>query len=111
MGSVIGGGAEILGNAKCCDGEALAIYRLVQEGLTNASRHSGASQIEISIDYLVPGHLRIGLADNGQGALAAIKPGMGLLGLAERFRLLGGSLKFGARDLGGFALEGRLKLT
>ena len=70
--------------------------RIVQEAITNAVRHSGASRIDVSITYDRDA-LRLAVRDDGRGfdadgALRAAEPHFGLLGMRERAMALGGTL-------------------
>jgi signal transduction histidine kinase len=90
----------------------LTAYRIVQEGLTNVLRHSGAVRAEVTVTYDDAG-VDIGVSDSGRGArsrdsAAVTSGGHGLVGLRERTRLLGGRLDYGPRDGVGFALEAHL---
>lgn len=69
---------------------AIAIYRIVQECLTNVTRHAHASQVDIRIG--IEGDMvRIDVADNGRGFNTAELPsGFGLAGMRERVEGLGG---------------------
>lgn len=72
---------------------ATAVFRIVQESLTNVAKHAGASQVSVSLGQ-VPGGVRLLVQDDGCGfsAIAQRKPqSMGLMGLRERAQLLGGS--------------------
>jgi signal transduction histidine kinase len=66
------------------------LYRAAQEGLTNACRHSGASEIRLSVAYDEQG-ARMHVADNGCGC-GPVEEGFGLAGLRERIRLARGSV-------------------
>ncbi|GGW13513.1 hypothetical protein GCM10018980_70740 [Streptomyces capoamus] len=68
----------------------LVLYRAAQEGLTNACRHSGATQVRVDVAYEEHGAL-LRVADNGRG-LGTAGEGFGLAGLRERLRLAGGSV-------------------
>jgi two-component system sensor histidine kinase UhpB len=74
----------------------LTAYRVAQEGLNNALRHSGASRIEISLGHQGD-RLFVQVLDNGQGLagdpLASSR--YGLRGLRERVRALGGEMTLG----------------
>jgi len=71
----------------------LAVYRIVQEALTNTQRHSGASTVEVNVQYR-PDRLEITVRDNGHGANAGeVTPGHGLVGMRERAALYGGRLE------------------
>jgi signal transduction histidine kinase len=72
----------------------LAIYRTVQEALTNVLRHSAADNVEISLAY-EDGETRLVVQDHGRGApviVGASGSGYGLTGMRERAELLGGRL-------------------
>lgn len=73
------------------------IYRLVQEGLQNASRHSGASNIQVDVRRS-GAMVTIRVRDDGQGFDTATKRGLGLLGAAERLALLNGRLQIESVD-------------
>lgn len=83
-----------------------AIYRLAQEALTNAVRHA-RSATHVGIDVRREGDVvRLRIADDGRTdpGLRA-EPGFGLLGMAERAHLLGGSLSAGPGPEGGWVVE------
>lgn len=83
-----------------------ALYRLAQESLTNAVRHA-RSATRVEIDVRREGDVvRLRVSDDGKsGAGPAPEPGFGLLGMAERAQLLGGSLSAGPRPEGGWVVE------
>ncbi len=91
------------------DSASLAAYRIVQEGLTNAYRHAGASRIEVTIDN-VERALRVRVQDNGSGMGASpddvMRPGvgLGLRGMEERLAALGGALRIEQPAGGGMRL-------
>ena len=68
-------------------------YRIVQEALANAAHHSGAAQAQVSVTSR-PERLTVVVADEGRGFDPAEIPesGIGLAGMLERSRLLGGQL-------------------
>ena len=73
-----------------------ALYRIIQEGMTNAVRHGHATEVEIHITR--DGDLvTVNLRDNGLGC-AEWKAGFGLRHMEERLGLLGGSMACGNRD-------------
>lgn len=75
---------------------SVAIYRLVQESLTNVARHANASQVEVEIYALTAqgkSGLQIHVRDNGSGFDASHTTGLGLPGMRERVEGLGGTLK------------------
>ena len=113
-------------------GVDLAAYRIVQEALTNALRHSAAAAAAVSIRY-EPGYVTVSVADPGPahadprpahadpGArLSPVAPppararsesmpgGFGLAGITERVASCGGTLTVGPTGAGGFAVTARL---
>ncbi len=87
---------------------SLALYRTVQEALTNAVRHGKASQVRI-IFWVEGEELRLTITDNGKGAFEIVK-GIGLAGMEERLGPLGGSVRVGPAPEGGFSLTVRVPL-
>lgn len=77
------------------------LYRIVQESLTNASRHGHASRVKIFMAG-AGDMLNIIISDNGVGC-PEIKKGFGLHHMAERVELLGGTLAYWGEK--GFVLE------
>jgi signal transduction histidine kinase/signal recognition particle subunit SEC65 len=72
---------------------AIHIYRVLQEALNNAIRHSGASQVWIRLRYLCSA-LMLEVEDHGSGFPAQpIRCGVGLIGMYERAELLGGHIE------------------
>lgn len=84
-----------------------ALFRAVQEGLTNIRKHARATQALISLDFTDPQRVRLELADNGIGQNGSTPPhsGFGLTGLRERIELLGGTVEAANRLEGGFTLR------
>jgi signal transduction histidine kinase len=79
--------------------QTVAIFRIVQESLTNVARHAGASCVEVSLsrstDHLSAPHLIVEVRDNGRGfdpGGPANKKSFGLIGMRERAAVLGGSI-------------------
>jgi signal transduction histidine kinase len=84
----------------------LAAYRLIQEALTNVTRHSAADRAEVRIRY-DDGGLRLQVTDGGPSRRAATggtgrAPGHGLAGMTERAASLGGTVEAGPRPGGGY---------
>ena len=79
------------------------LYRLVQEGLTNAARHGAASQIWITVAGDGDA-IRVIVEDDGIGIPAAPESGLGLKGMRERLAALDGRLTLGPRPGGGTRL-------
>lgn len=78
-------------------GRQLAVYRIVQEALTNTLRHAGSgASASVSVDA-EPGHLSVRVADTGSGYPPSSPPstGNGLVGIRERAALYGGEVHAG----------------
>ncbi|YCK40228.1 sensor histidine kinase [Actinomadura sp. ATCC 39365] len=84
-----------------------AAYRIVQEALTNALRHSPQAAVTVCLTYQ-PDTLALRVADDGEAAHPSPGSGMGLIGMRERAIAAGGSLTAGPRPGGGFLIEGVL---
>jgi signal transduction histidine kinase len=85
----------------------LAIFRSVQEGLTNVRKHSSATKVDVTLDYQKLDIVELRMEDNGGGA-RSFTGGFGLLGLRERAALLGGELAMSNRPGLGVQLQMRL---
>jgi signal transduction histidine kinase len=73
---------------------AIHIYRIVQEALNNAIRHSGASEVKVRLCYL-GNELVLEVEDHGTGLrLQSGRSGIGLVGMHERAEILGGRIDF-----------------
>jgi two-component system sensor histidine kinase UhpB len=97
---------------------SLMAYRFVQEAMTNAFRHAGATRIEVSLRFEPPtpeadaydvglGGFVIRVADNGRGLQGETEAGMGLAGMRDRVRLLGGRVAIRSPPAGGVVVEAR----
>ncbi|HSZ42606.1 MAG TPA: histidine kinase [Trebonia sp.] len=91
-----------------------AAYRIVQEALTNVSRHAGRACARVHLHYS-PDALSVQVdddgADTGTGTGTGPRsagPGLGLIGMRERVTALGGRLQAGPRDGGGFQVYAEL---
>ncbi|MET7397998.1 histidine kinase [Dactylosporangium sp. NPDC005572] len=80
-------------------------YRIVQEALTNVARHARAAGAAVRIEFR-PGAVVVQVDDDGVGGEPV--PGVGLLGMRERVTALGGRLRAGPRDEGGFRVRAEL---
>jgi signal transduction histidine kinase len=83
-----------LNGARFDDTVETAIYRIVQESLTNAARHARATRAAVRL-HLGNSYVRLEIADNGVGfdvAAAQQRPSTGISSMSERAELLGGSL-------------------
>ncbi len=86
-----------------------AAYRIVQEALTNVSRHAGQACASVRLHY-APGALTVQVDDDGQGhSTRPVRgPGLGLVGMRERVSALGGRLSAGPQDGRGFQVRAEL---
>jgi len=87
------------------------VYGVVQEGLTNVLRHASATSVRVRLDRSPEGVV-VAVEDNGRGSGSPAPPpeGMGLRGMRERVRALGGELSAGPRPAGGFTVRAVLPL-
>lgn len=88
----------------------LSAYRIVQEGLTNALKHSGARRAEVTVEYAAD-QLRLEVRDDGPGGFAQGDGlGHGLIGIGERVKAYGGDMSAFVSPAGGFVLRATLPL-
>ncbi|MGW6598189.1 sensor histidine kinase [Streptomyces sp. NPDC055036] len=100
----------------------LTAYRIVQEALTNALKHGGAEQAEVTVRY-ADHYLRVEVLNSGPSVLSGHRPspgepamdgrggsGRGLLGLRERVAVYGGDLDARRRLGGGYRVRARIPL-
>ncbi|MFE9690324.1 sensor histidine kinase [Micromonospora sp. NPDC005806] len=92
------------------EGVALAVYRVIQEALTNALKHAGRASALVRLTW-ADGFLAVEVTDTGRGPdPAADRIGHGLVGMRERVALYGGVLRTGPRTGGGFRVYARIPL-
>jgi signal transduction histidine kinase len=91
----------------------VSAYRVVQEALTNARKHSGGTTATVRVAYQ-PTMLEIEVLDDGNRGAEPPLPnagGHGLIGMRERVALHGGHLRAGPRPHGGFAVHATFPLN
>jgi signal transduction histidine kinase len=107
-----------------------AVYRILQESITNVIRHVGPTRVTVALDYGADtvevrvtdegprggsgtggAALHTGEDRAGDGLAGPDEPGRGILGMRERCQLLGGELDAGPLSGGGFAVTARLPLA
>lgn len=77
------------------------VYRVLQEGLNNVSRHSGAKEAWIRLRFQ-PSSLELEVEDHGKGFTpVAGQTGIGLVAMRERAEILGGTLRIAPAEMGG----------
>ena len=88
----------------------LAAYRIIQESLTNVTRHAGRARVTVRVTY-DDTNMHVEIDDDGTapaGVGSAIGTGTGITGMRERAAALGGDLSAGFRHGGGFRVSARL---
>ncbi|MFC8403121.1 sensor histidine kinase [Streptomyces griseoincarnatus] len=95
-------------------GVDLTAYRIVQEALTNVTKHAAGRGARVGLDW-GGGRLTVTVSDDGGAAagppaLSDRPPGYGLIGMRERAAAVGGELTAGPRPEGGFLVTARLPL-
>lgn len=86
----------------------LAVYRIVQEALTNARKHAAGSMVSVRVDYRPPATLvEVTNTSGTPDAAAPVDSGYGLIGLRERVTALGGHLNTGPAGGGTWRLAAR----
>ena len=98
-------------------GPDLAVYRIVQESLTNVLKHADATRAHVLIDR-GPGEVSVEVVDDGRGAASRVPDpgnapgqatGNGLRGMQERVTALGGTFRSGSGPDRGFAVRAVLR--
>jgi two-component system sensor histidine kinase UhpB len=88
------------------DAVNIALYRVVQECLTNVAKHAAATEVAVQLERSAGESVRLTVADNGQGFAPRGAPlGLGLLGMRERIEALKGSLAIEASPRAGVTIE------
>ena len=91
---------------------ASALYRILQESLTNVARHAGASRVDVTLER-ADGALLLSVRDDGQGfrpSESRAQKTYGLLGLRERTVLLGGEASISSEQGRGTIVDVRIPL-
>ncbi len=87
----------------------ICIYRLVQEALNNAVRHSGARNAKVNLEHSAKS-IAVRVSDDGQGFDASRTRGLGILGMEERVKRLGGTFTVESKPGQGVMLKAELPL-
>jgi signal transduction histidine kinase len=101
----------VVGQPRALDpGIDLTIYRIVQEGLTNALKHAGSAAAEVRVEFH-PDRVVLRVDDNGTGAVNENGHiGHGLVGMRERVSLYGGTLRTGPGSDGGYSVAANIPI-
>ncbi|MCP2342880.1 sensor histidine kinase [Actinomadura rupiterrae] len=95
--------------AEVSEGRALAVYRIVQEALTNTLKHGGPRASATVTLHYGDDEMTVAVVDDGRGAAAPDDGhGHGLVGMRERAAVYGGVVEAAPRDGGGFAVTARI---
>lgn len=89
------------------------LYRIEQEALTNVRRHAGATEVLLTL-RVQTGRLAIAIRDNGGGLVGTVREpdgGFGLVGMRERARLLGGTLRVESQPTRGTTIRASIPFT
>ncbi|WP_049577380.1 sensor histidine kinase [Nonomuraea sp. SBT364] len=87
-----------------------AVYRIVQEALTNTRRHAAGARSRVRLAYR-PELVEVEVADDGPGGTGTgTGTGLGLAGMAERVSSCGGEFEAGPSPSGGFLVRARIPL-
>jgi signal transduction histidine kinase len=101
---------ERTGAADLPTGVQLAVFRLVQEALTNTMKHAGPRASAAVRLQMSPGEVRVDVEDDGTGGTVALgAAGGGLTGMRERIKAFGGELDCGPRDPQGWRVSARIR--
>jgi signal transduction histidine kinase len=87
----------------------ICIYRLVQEALNNAVRHSGARTAKVVVERLAKS-IVVRVTDDGRGFDPVRSRGMGILGMEERMKRLGGTLRVESQPGKGATVKAELPI-
>ncbi len=102
---------EIDGEERALEpGVDLAIYRIVQEALTNTLKHGGRAASAEVVVHFGAAAVTVDVRDYGEGATVFNGGGHGLIGMRERVALYGGSVEAEPRATGGFSVRAVLPL-
>jgi signal transduction histidine kinase len=85
----------------------VAVYRIVQEALTNTVKHAAARHVGVLLDWSFD-QLHVTVTDDGRGKAPGTAGGHGLIGIRERAAACGGTAEAGPRPGGGFEVRARL---
>jgi signal transduction histidine kinase len=98
---------DVRGVTDLPEGLGLAVFRIVQEALTNVVKHAEATHCRVTVAG-EPGAMVIEVVDDGRGGTEVGGRGQGLIGMRERVALYGGEVRAGPEPGGGWAVRARL---
>ncbi len=92
---------------------SLCLFRVLQESLRNALKHSGAGQVEVELSG-TPDEVHLVVSDRGVGfdsKAAKESPGLGLISMEERLKLLKGTIAIESKPKHGTTIHARVPLS
>ena len=87
---------------------AMALYRMVQESLTNVARHAEATEVIVALDGDPSGKITLNISDDGKGLPnedRRTRGSFGLIGMRERAAMLGGEIRIHSQPGAGTSIE------
>src|SRR4029077_7941249 len=90
----------------------LCFFRVLQEALNNSAKYSGAKQIDVEL-WATANEIRLTVSDSGEGfdlKAAREGPGLGLISMEERLRIVGGFLLIESHPKHGTTIQARVPL-
>jgi len=99
---------EVRGDPEVPEGVGVAVFRMVQEALTNVIKHARATTCRVDID-IERDELRLEVTDDGSAGPKENGQGQGLIGMRERAALFGGDLVAGPAPTGGWVVATTLR--
>lgn len=88
----------------------VAVYRVIQEALTNVAKHARASRADVTV-HDDPRHVSVVVDDDGTGVTSDATSHLGWLGMRERVTALGGRLDIGRAPAGGVRIEAQIPVA
>ena len=91
---------------------SLCLFRVLQEAVHNAAKHSGVKRIDVQLAEYT-GEIHLIVSDSGKGfdiEAARQSRGLGLTSMQERVRLVGGTIAIESKPMGGTAIRVRVPL-
>ena len=101
---------EFLDDVHFNEEQSTAIFRIFQEAMTNILRHAGATRVDITLTQEA-GEFVLAVSDNGAGIKPVERSGLGILGMQERARLVGGEIQIHGLEGAGTTIVLRIPLA
>ncbi len=99
---------QVEGAIRPCSAQVeITLYRIAQEALTNIRKHARATHADLILNYLNSSQVNLTVQDDGVGS-ADKGEGFGLVGIQERLKLLGGSIRISTQQGQGFMLRAEI---